>query len=88
MSAFSETFFDYKKSWSTCWNKNFTYDVKSCSLLVVHAAFQFNVQIHYKTSYPKQDVSVLSSCIKYKAYVFCPIGSMLCEMCLPVHLWW
>jgi len=69
MSAFSETYFDYEKCRCTCWSKNFTYVVKSCSLLVVHAAFRFNVQIHYKTSYPKQDKSVLSSCIKSEAYV-------------------
>jgi uncharacterized membrane protein YagU involved in acid resistance len=69
MSAFSETYFGYEKSWSTCWSENFGYVVKSCSLLVVRAAFQFNIQIHYKTSYPEQDVSVLSSCIKSDAYV-------------------
>jgi hypothetical protein len=69
MSAFSETYIGYEKSWSTCWIENFSYIVKSCSLLVVHAAFQFNIQIHYKTSYPKQDVSMLSSCINSEAYV-------------------
>jgi len=69
MSTFSETYFGYEKSWSTCWSEYFSYVVKSCSLLVVRAAFQFNVQIRYKTSYPKQDVSMLSSYIISEAYV-------------------
>ena len=69
MSGFSETYFAYEKSWSTCWSENFSYIAKSCSLLVMRAAFHFDIQIHYKISYPKQDVSMLSSCIKSEACV-------------------